>query len=392
LPASQRTELDRWILSELQQTVREVTEGLNNYDTVKPSAVIQEFLDDLSNWYLRRSRERIWKSQLDDDKLAAYLTLYECLTTLITVLAPFMPFMTEELYQNLVRSVDAQAPLSVHLCDWPQVNEELIDEQLTRETHLVMRIVGLGRAAREKAQIRVRQPLNALYVRVHNEEEREALTRLSNQVLEELNIKRLEPIGEDSDMLAYTLKPQAKVLGPKYGSLVQKILALFKTLDAQEVQKAARTLSETGTLDVVVGEKELALTADEIQVVATARPGFVTAEERGYIVALETTITPELREEGLVRDLTHFVQDMRKKAGLNIEDHIGLALYTDPELANMLTYYMPEIRDETLADNLLVSISERDQPSFTEMYRETISPTSAKKLENYEVLVVLGKM
>jgi isoleucyl-tRNA synthetase len=188
------------------------------------------------------------------------------------------------------------------------------------------------------------------------------------------------------------LKPQAKVLGPKYGSLVQKILALFKTLDAQEVQKAARTLSETGTLDVVIGEKELTLTSDEIQVVATARPGFVTAEERGYIVALETTITPELREEGLVRDLTHFVQDMRKKAGLNIEDHIGLALYTDAELANMLTYYMPEIREETLADNLLVSISERDRPSFTEMYRETISPTSGKKLEHYEVLVVLGKV
>ncbi len=372
LPVSRRTELDRWILSELQQTVRDVTEGLNNYDTVKPAGVIQEFLDDLSNWYLRRSRERIWKSQLDDDKLAAYLTLYECLTTLVTLLSPFMPFMTEELYQNLVRSVDEQAPLSVHLCDWPRVKEELIDEQLTRETHLVMRIVGLGRAAREKAQIRVRQPLNTLHVRVTNQAEEEALTRHSSQVLEELNIKQLEPISEDSDMLAYTLKPQAKVLGPKYGSLVQKILGLFKTLDAQEVQKAARALTEKGELDVVIGEKELTLTSEEIQVVATARPGFVTAEERGYIVALETTITPELREEGLVRDLTHFVQDMRKKAGLNIEDHIGLALYTDAELANMLTSYMHEIRQETLAANLLVSISERDVPSFTEMYRETI--------------------
>jgi isoleucyl-tRNA synthetase len=392
LPVSRRSELDRWILSELQQTVREITAGLNNYDTVKPSGVIQEFLDDLSNWYLRRSRERIWKSQLDDDKLAAYLTLYECLTTLVTLLAPFLPFMTEELYQNLVRNVDDHAPLSVHLCDWPQVKEELTDEKLTRETHLVMRIVGLGRAAREKAQIRVRQPLNTLHVRVPSQVEEEALTRLSSQVLEELNIKRLEPISEDSDMLAYTLKPQAKVLGPKYGSLVQKILGLFKTLDAQEVQKAARTLADTGKLDVMIGEKELTLTSEEIQVVATARPGFVTAEERGYIVALETTITPELREEGLVRDLTHFVQDMRKKAGLNIEDHIGLALYTDAGLANMLTSYMHEIRQETLAANLLVSISERDVPSFTEMYRETISPSSAKKLENYTVHVVLGKM
>jgi isoleucyl-tRNA synthetase len=393
LPVEQRSELDRWIISELQQTIRTVTEGLDQYDTVRPGEVIQEFLDDLSNWYLRRSRERIWKSELDDDKVAAYLTLYECLTTLLKLLAPFMPFMTEELYQNLVRSIDEQAPLSVHLCDWPQVNEALIDEQLTRETHLVMRVVGLGRAAREKAQIRVRQPLNALHVRVPSQNEQEALKRLSSQILEELNIKRLELMSEDSSMLAYTLKPQVKILGPKYGPLVQKILALFKTLNEKEVQLAAQQLTQNGSLIVAVGDKQVELTADEVEVSATARPGFVTAEERGYVVALETTITPQLRQEGLVRDLTHFIQDMRKRAGLNIEDHIGLALYTDVELANMLTGYMKEIRAETLADNLLVSISqENDKPSFTEMYRETIAPNEAKKLEKYVVTVVIGKL
>ncbi len=392
LPVARRSELDRWIISELQQTIGEVTRGLDRYDSTKPAEAVQEFLDDLSNWYLRRSRERIWKSQLDDDKLGAYLTLYECLTTLITLLSPFMPFLTEELYQNLVRSVNQQAPLSVHLCDWPQVNESLVDEQLTRETHLVMRIVGLGRAAREKAQIRVRQPLNALHVRVPSQAEEEALRRLDNQILEELNINHLELMSEDSDMLAYTLKPQVKILGPKYGPLVQKILAFFKTINAHETQQAAELLSTTGTLRLALGEQEVELTADEVEVIATARSGFVTAEERGYIVALETTITPQLREEGLVRDLTHFVQDMRKKAGLNIEDHIGLALYTDAELANMLTGYMHEIQAETLADNLLVSISHRDYPSFDEMYRETISPTSLKKLEGYSIEVVLGKM
>jgi isoleucyl-tRNA synthetase len=304
-----------------------------------------------------------------------------------------MPFMTEELYQNLVRSVNEQAPISVHLQDWPQVNEDLIDEQLTNETHLVMRVVGLGRAAREKAQIRVRQPLNALHVHVPSLAEEEALTRLSDQILEELNIKQLQLMSSDSDMLAYTLKPQVKILGPKYGPLVQKILALFKTLDTHEIQDAARQLNETGTLNLIVGEQhEVTLTVDEVEVIATARPGFVTAEERGYIVALETTITPELREEGLVRDLTHFVQDMRKKAGLNIEDHIGLALYTDAELANLLTDYMQEISRETLADNLLISISQDDVPSFTEMYRESISPTSLKKLENYTIEVVLGRV
>jgi isoleucyl-tRNA synthetase len=392
LPVAQRSELDRWILSELQQTIREVTTGLEQYDTVKPAVVLQAFLDDLSNWYLRRSRERIWKSEMDNDKVAAYLTLYECLTTLITLLSPFIPFMTEELYQNLVRSVNDNAPLGVHLCDWPSVQEDLIDEQLTNETHLVMRIVGLGRSAREKAQIKVRQPLNALYVRVPSLAEEEAILRLSEQVLEELNIKRLELLANDSDMLAYTLKPQVKVLGPKYGPLVQKILARFKALDAHGTNEAAKLLNETGSLNFTIDGQQVELTSDEVEVISTARPGFVTAEERGYIVALETTITPQLREEGLVRDLTHYVQDMRKRAGFSIEDHIGLAFYTSAELAHVLVNYGEVIQAETLADSLLVSIDEKDKPSFAESYRERVSPTSAKKLEGYTVEVVLGKI
>jgi isoleucyl-tRNA synthetase len=392
VPVAERSELDRWILSELQMTIREVTEGLEHYDTVKPAAAIQEFLDDLSNWYLRRSRERIWKPELDSDKTAAYLTLYECLTTLVALLSPFMPFMTEELYQNLVRSVNDKAPLSVHLCDWPQVNEDLLDERLTNETHLVMRIVGLGRSAREKAQIRVRQPLNALYVRVPSVAEEEALHRLSEQVLEELNIKNLQLISDDSDMLSYTLKPQVKVLGPKFGHLVQKILKRFKALDPHGAQEAAKLLIETGTLNFTIEGQQVELTSDEVEVVATARQGFVTAEERGYIVALETTITPQLRAEGLVRDLTHFVQDMRKKANFSIEDHIGLALYTSIELAQVLQDYGSIIASETLADNLLISLDQKDKPSFNEVYRETISPISMKKLEGYTVEVVLGKL
>jgi isoleucyl-tRNA synthetase len=392
LPVARRSELDRWILSELQQTIRTVSNGLEFYDTTKPAEAIQEFLDDLSNWYLRRSRERIWKPALDQDKISAYLTLYECLTTLVTLLAPFMPFMTEELYQNLVRSVNKEAPLSVHLCDWPQVQEKLIDEQLTSETHLVMRVVGLGRAAREKAQIRVRQPLNSLYVRVPSDAEEDALLRLKEQILEELNIRNLDLLSEDSDMLAYSLKPQVKILGPKHGPLVQKILGYFKGLDAHGAQEAARQLSEANELPIIVGGQQITLLPEEIEVSATARPGFVTAEERGYIAALETTITDELREEGMIRDLTHFIQDMRKKAAFNIDDRIGLALYTDVDLAQVLQAHMEEIMQETLAGNVLISISERDYPSFEITYREKISPASAKKLENYTVEVVLGKL
>jgi isoleucyl-tRNA synthetase len=199
-------------------------------------------------------------------------------------------------------------------------------------------------------------------------------------------------MGEDSDMLAYTLKPNVKVLGPKYGPLVQKILAKFKALDAHGAQEAARVLNETGILSFTLDGQQIELTSNEIEVVATARPGFVTAEERGYVVALETTITPELREEGLVRDLTHYIQDMRKKAGLNIEDHIALALFTDEQLASILNRNRETLQSETLADVLYISTNGQEVPALNEVYRETIAPTELKKLENYRVEVVLGRL
>jgi isoleucyl-tRNA synthetase len=394
VPVAERTEIDRWIVSELHQTIREVTDGLEQYDSARPAEALQAFLEDLSNWYLRRSRERFWKPDLDADKVAAYLTLYECLTTLLTLLAPFVPFVTEQIYQNLVRNINANAPLSVHLCDWPLVDASLIDEKLTSETHLVMRVVGLGRAAREKSQIKVRQPLNALYVRVTNQTEEEALGRLQSQILEELNIRQLRLMSADDDMLAYTLKPQVKLLGPKYGPLVQKLLVKFKTLDAHGSNEAARQLNETGKLSFTLENRQIELTPTEIEVVSTVRPGFVATEERGYVVALETTITPELREEGLVRDLTHYVQDMRKKAGLKIEDHIALVLVVEPELAEILERHRASLQAETLADTLALLPAGTQTPdvAIDEVYREKIAPDEGKKLAKFVVEVILGKL
>lgn len=224
-------------------------------------------------------------------------------------------------------------------------------------------------------------------------QEEEAIQRLREQVLEELNIEYLRLMRRDSRMLAYTLKPQFKVLGAKYGPVVQKILAYFKTLTEDEAQAAAEHLNTQGKLDLTFGETHVSLTSEEVQVVSTARPGYVAAEEHGYVTAIDTTITQELREKGWMRDLVHYVQDMRKKAGLNIEDHIGLALYTDSELADVILDFAQAIRANTLADNLLISISEeKDKPAFTELYRESISPTSAKKLDKYTIEVVIGKM
>jgi isoleucyl-tRNA synthetase len=386
LPLSERSDLDRWVLSELQQTISDATRGLELFDTRPAAQAIGAFLENLSNWYVRRSRRRFWKSEEDNDKVAAYLTLYECLVTTVKLLAPFTPFLAESLYQNLVVSVDQNAPESVHLCDWPVADEALVDERLARETRLVMRMVNLGRAAREKAQIRVRQPLSVLYARVTSADERASLERLAGQVLEELNIKRLDFLPEDSDMLVYTLKPRVSLLGPKYGSLMKPLLGALNQLAPAD---AVRQLRATGKLLLTVNGQEVALVEEELEAVATAKPGYVAAEDAGYVAAIETTLSPELVEEGLVRDLTHYLQDMRKKADFSIEESINAQLVTDAELAGVLNRYADYIKDETLARDLTILTGEPSAASADGAYADTIAPA---KLGGHQVQVTLSRL
>ncbi len=386
LPLSERSDLDRWVLSELQQTISDATKGLELFDTRPAAQAIGAFLENLSNWYVRRSRRRFWKSEEDNDKVAAYLTLYECLVTTVKLLAPFTPFLAESLYQNLVVSVDQNAPESVHLCDWPVADEALVDERLARETRLVMRMVNLGRAAREKAQIRVRQPLSVLYARVTSADERASLERLAGQVLEELNIKRLDFLPEDSDMLVYTLKPRVSLLGPKYGSLMKPLLGALNQLAPAD---AVRQLRATGKLLLTVNGQEVALVEEELEAVATAKPGYVAAEDAGYVTAVETTLSPELVEEGLVRDLTHYLQDMRKKADFSIEESINAQLVTDAELAGVLNRYADYIKDETLARDLTILTGEPSAASADGAYTDTIAPA---KLGGHQVQVTLSRL
>jgi isoleucyl-tRNA synthetase len=386
LPVSERSDLDRWVLSELQQTISDATRGLELFDTRPAAQAIGAFLENLSNWYVRRSRRRFWKSEEDNDKVAAYLTLYECLVTVVKLLAPFTPFLAEALYQNLVVSVDRNAPESVHLCDWPLADAALVDERLARETRLVMRMVNLGRAAREKAQIRVRQPLSVLYARVTTADERASLERLAGQVLEELNIKRLDFLPEDSDMLVYTLKPRVSLLGPKYGSLMKPLLGALNQLAPAD---AVRQLRATGKLVLTVNGQEVALVEEELEAVATAKPGYVAAEDAGYVAAVETTLSPELVEEGLVRDLTHYLQDMRKKADFSIEESINAQLVTDAELAGVLNRYTDYIKDETLARDLTILAGEPSAASADGAYTDTIAPA---KLGGHQVQVTLSRL
>ncbi len=386
LPVSERSDLDRWILSELQGTISEVTSGLDLFETRGPAAAMGTFLENLSNWYVRRSRRRFWKSEEDTDKVAAYLTLYECLVTVVKLLAPFTPFLAEALYQNLVRRVDQHAPESVHLTDWPTADAALVDERLGRETRLVMRMVNLGRAAREKASIRVRQPLSTLYARVTTAEERASLARLADQVLEELNIKRLEFLPEESDMLVYTLKPRISVLGPKYGARMKALLAAINRLDVGE---SVRRLRADGQITLDVEGQSVTLTTEELEAFATAREGFVAAEEAGYVAAIETHLTPELVEEGLVRDLTHYLQDMRKKADFLIEETISARLVTDAELAAVLQRYGDYIKEETLARELVVVADGQAAANAADAFSDTIAPA---KLGGHQVTVTLHRL
>jgi isoleucyl-tRNA synthetase len=388
LPVGERPDLDRWILSQLQDVVTGVTRHLENYNAHTAAWMITNFVEQLSNWYVRRSRRRFWRSEEDADKVAAYLTLYECLVTVTKLLAPFTPFVAEALYQNLVRRVDTTAPESVHLCDWPVADVALVDRKLQSDTALVMYIVNLGRAAREKAQIRVRQPLATLYVSADAQDEREALQRLGGQVLEELNVKRLEFLPHGSDMLLYTLRPRPQVLGPKYGKQMPKIMEAVR---AEDPGVAADALRERGALTVDVEGQRVTLTLEEVEVQASAREGYVAAEDRGYVAVLDTRLTPELVAEGLVRDLTHYLQDVRKRAGLEIEDTIDMWLNTDAELADIVRAHAGYVVDETLTRHLTITVIglEGAETSAVSAYTETIPPG---KLDGHVVTVHIEKV
>jgi isoleucyl-tRNA synthetase len=388
LPEAERGDADRWILSELQDLVSAVTDHLARYDAQSAAAAITELVLNLSNWYVRRSRRRFWKSEEDTDKIAAYLTLYQCLVTVTKLLAPFTPFVAEALYQNLVRRVDAAAPESVHLCDWPVADPALVDRRLHDETALALRLVNLGRSAREKAQIRVRQPLAALHVRVATTAERASLERLAGQVLDELNVKRLEFLPPESDMLLYTLKPKPQSLGPKYGKLLPQILAALRAADAQA---AVTALRERGELTLSLEGRPIVLTAEEVEAQASAREGYVAAEDRGYVAVLETALTPELLAEGLVRDLTHFLQDVRKRAGLEIEDTIDTWLTADAELAEILRAHAGYVADETLTRQITILVAGQPGGAMppADAYTETVP---AAKLGGHEVAVAIKKV
>ncbi|MDO8532363.1 MAG: isoleucine--tRNA ligase [Dehalococcoidia bacterium] len=343
-----QTDLDRWALSELHRLTRDVTTFMDAYNPTDAGRRIQAFVDDLSNWYVRRSRRRFWKSESDVDKLAAHWTLYKCLTTLSKLLAPFTPFVAEEMYRNLVASVDSAAPESVHLADWPAADERAIDDKLDAATRLVMRVVSLGRAARQKAKLKVRQPLAQALVRVRAPEEREVMQRLAPQVMEELNVKEIKLMEDESAVQEFQVKPNLPVLGPRYGKEMGKVAAALAKAPAADVAAKARA-----GFDVAVGD--YTLKPDELLITASDRPGYATASEGGYLVAVSTVVTPELADEGLARELVHRIQTLRKSAGFDIADQIVTHYQGGEAVQRVMRTHADYIRQETLSRELATS-------------------------------------
>jgi isoleucyl-tRNA synthetase len=340
--AGEPSELDRWVLSELNLAVERVTREFDAYSPTDAGRAVQSFVDDLSNWYVRRSRRRFWKSGGDADKLAAYRTLYTCLVTVAQLLAPLTPFVADELWRNLVCGSDASAPESVHLSNWPVVNRGLIDEGLSRDVRLVMRVSSLGRAARAKAQLKVRQPLAELLVQTRTAEEGAALERLAPTLLEELNVRALRVLTSDAGLLDYQVRPNLQKIGPKYGKERGEVGKALAALDPAVVA-AAVAAGEP----VVAGAYTLA--PDEVLVTAKERAGYAVAQEAGYTVALDTTVTPDLAEEGLARELVHRIQTLRRDAGFEIADRITITYAGPDAVRRVMGRFAAYVQAETLA-------------------------------------------
>ncbi len=344
--------LDRWLRSALHALTRDVTTALENYDILGATRPIETFVDQLSNWYLRRSRRRFWKTESDADKQAAYATLYEALVTLSKLLAPTMPFMAEQLYQNLVCSWDSEAPLSVHLASWPEYDDALIDEDLNREMALTMKLASLGHAARNKANRKVRQPLAEAAFSVGNMEERSVIEKYAELLEDELNVKKVRPLDAVGEAVDYSLKPLPKQLGQKYGG---RFPAVQKAILEQNQVEAANTLMAGQNLVIQVNSETIEILPEEVEIRAQARAGFAVASEGGYLAALITDLTSELVQEGLAREFVRRVQDLRKQADLDIAERIRVYYEASPGLEQAIEAFKEYIMGETLALEMLAA-------------------------------------
>jgi isoleucyl-tRNA synthetase len=356
VPVAERPELDQWIIAELHDTIRDVTDALENYDALAGGRRLDAFVDDLSNWYVRRSRRRFWRSgDAGDggDKAAAYATLHECLVTVAKLTAPFTPFIAEEIFTNLHRAE------SVHLENWPTYDEGLIDQGLLGRMRLARQLVALGRAARAKAKVKTRQPLPKALA-VVPAAERADVAALARLVADELNVKELELVESLEQLVHYSVKPNFRALGPRFGPRMPKIAAALAALGPDEVRALREQVAAGGPVTLDVEGETLTLEAADLDVRAEKREGYEVEHEGPYGVALDVEVTPELRAEGLAREVVRAVQDARKEGGLDIADRIGLYLEAGGELAEAIAAHEAWILGEVLATERLAEPNDSD--------------------------------
>ena len=335
--------MDKWLLSKLNTLIKEVDDDLGNYRIPDAGRALQEFVDDMSNWYVRRSRERFWAKGMPQDKINAYMTLYTALVTVVKVAAPMIPFMTEDIYQNLVRSVDKTAPESIHLCDFPEENEDFIDRELEANMDLVLQIVVAGRACRNTANIKNRQPIGQMYVKADFE-----LPEFYQEIVEdELNVKKMSFAQDVSAFTSYTFKPQLRTVGPKYGKLLGGIKQYLSNVDGN---KAMAELKENGQLTFDVNGESVALLEEDLLIDSAQTEGYVSVTDKNVTVVLDTQLTEELIEEGFVREIISKVQTMRKEADFEVTDHIVLSMEGNDKLKAITEKNADSVKKDVLAE------------------------------------------
>ena len=345
LQPEQLNVMDRWVLSKMNSMVKLVDKNLEAYAIPEAARALQEFVDELSNWYVRRSRERFWAKGMEQDKINAYMTLYTALVTTAKTAAPMIPFMAESIYQNLVCSVSKDAPESVHLCDFPVVDESMIDTQLEYDMELVLKIVVMGRAARNGANRKNRQPLAEMFVKA----EEELSDYYKAIIADELNIKKVTFTDDVSAFTSYSFKPQLKTLGPKYGKQLNEIRTLLSEIDGSAAKKE---LDTTGVLKLTISIGEIELKEEDLLIEMIANARYYSLEDNGVTVAIDTLLTDELIEEGFVREIVSKIQTMRKEADFNVEDHIRIYADGNEKITELLARNQAAVAGDTLADEV----------------------------------------
>ncbi len=339
------TVMDKWILSKLNTIVKTVDENLENYKITETARILENFVDELSNWYVRCSRERFWAKGMEQDKINAYMTLYTTLVTLSKVAAPMIPFMTETIYRNLVCSIDKNAPISVHLCDYPQVKEEWIDTQLEDNMENVLAAVVIGRACRNATNIKNRQPIGQMFIKADWQLD----DFFTSIIADELNVKKIEYTQDVRAFTSYSFKPQLKTLGPKYGKIINDIR---KELAALDGNTAMDTLNSEGSITLNIDGQKIELVKDDLLIEMTQLEGFVANSDKGITVVMDTNLTPELIEEGFVREIISKIQTMRKDAGFEVMDRIVVTVCDNDKLASLMENNAESIKKIVLADTI----------------------------------------